>query len=155
MNENETPESGSNDMELKESLLPSSDIIPTILNHESRRNDENFLGVKSPIEEEALRFNFNRRRATSCVEISPRVVPNLRKEEMSQEKADSLDNFLNKVTSKNHINFPVFDANKKQLSMNSLQSLAKLTVNSKIQSTTDLKPKKTEKFAQVWNEKDI
>jgi hypothetical protein len=94
-------------------------------------------------------FNFNRRRATSCVEMSPRMVEELRKEDKSQEKADSLDNFLTKLTAKNHVDSTALNAKPKQPSMTSLQSFAKLTVNSKMQSSPDLKPKKTEKFAQV------
>ena len=145
--ENGMSETDSKDIELKESIL-HSESIPKKVNNDDVVIDDNYLGVeKKSIEEEALMFNYNRRRATSCVEISPRMVEELRKEHKSQEKADSLDNFLSKLTSKNHVDS--LNTKQKQPSMTSLQSFTKLTMNSKIQSSPDLKPKKTEKFAQV------
>ena len=148
--ENGISETDSKDIELKESLLQSDSIPKKINNETPALIDYNHLAVqKNSIEEEALMFNFNRRRATSCVEISPRMVEELRKEHTSQEKADSLDNFLSKLTAKNHIDSTALNTKQKQPSMTSLQSITKLTVNSKMQSSPDLKPKKTEKFAQV------
>lgn len=143
-------ETDTTDIELKESFLPSES-LPKTVNNDVCLIDDNCLDVrKSSIEQEALMFNYNRRRATSCVEISPRMVEELRREKKSQEKADSLDNFLSKLTAKNHITGSmVLNAKQKQPSLTSLQSITKLTVNSKMQSSPDLKPKKTEKFAQV------
>ena len=142
----------SKDIELKESLVQSDSVAKKINNDSAILIDDNYLGVrKTSIEQEALMFDYNRRRATSCVEISPRMVEELRKENKSQEKADSLDNFLSKLSAKTNIDFTALNAKQKQPSMTSLQSIAKLTVNPKMQSSPDLKPKKTEKFAQVCN----
>jgi hypothetical protein len=144
--ENGMSETDSKDIELKESVL-QSDSIPKKINNDGGLIDDNYLDVeKTSIEQEALMFNYNRRRATSCVEISPRMVEELRKEHKSQEKADSLDNFLSKLTAKSHVDL---STKQKQPSMTSLQSFTRLTINSKMQSSPDLKPKKTEKFAQV------
>ena len=140
----------SKDIELKESLVQSDSVAKKINNDSAILIDDNYLGVrKTSIEQEALMFDYNRRRATSCVEISPRMVEELRKENKSQEKADSLDNFLSKLTAKTNIDFTALNAKEKQPSMTSLQSITKLTVTPKMQSSPDLKPKKTEKFAQV------
>ncbi|XP_028417338.1 potassium voltage-gated channel subfamily H member 6-like isoform X2 [Dendronephthya gigantea] len=147
-------ETDTTDIELQESFL-HSDTLPKTMNNDVCAGfiDDNCLDVrKNSIEQEALMFNYNRRRATSCVEISPRMVEELRRENKSQEKADSLDNFLSKLTAKNsnHVtDSMVLNAKQKQPSLTSLQSITKLTVNSKMQSSPDLKPKKTEKFAQV------
>ena len=145
----------SKDIELKESLL-KSDSLPRKLESNvttiERGSPTSDSMNSTSIEVEALNFNFNRRRATSCVEIYPRMVENLCKESKSQEKADSLDNFLGKLTSRKQYETPVSYINGKQPSITSLQSFPKPTVTPRMQDISqDIRPKKTEKFAQVWN----
>ena len=137
------------DIEMKESLV-KHDPLPKRPSTDLTRieDSQTIVDRDHSIESDATKYDFNRRRATSCVEISPRMVENLKKEsELSQDKADSLDNFLSKLTAKNGSQANSMYSTGKQPSMRSLQSFAKLTVHSK--STQDLKPKKTEKFAQV------
>ena len=153
--EDGTSDTDSKDIELKESFL-KSDSLPRKLESNvttiERGSPTSDSMNSNSIEVEALNFNFNRRRATSCVEIYPRMVENLCKESKSQEKADSLDNFLSKLTSRKQYETPATYINGKQPSMTSLQSFAKPTVSPRIQDISqDIRPKKTEKFAQVWN----
>lgn len=141
-------ENDPNNIELKESLMQ-----PCISSTENGtcggNHDKHLVVCRRSIEKEALIFDYKRRRATSCFEISPSMVEGLKKEDQRQDKADSLDNFFAKLNARKHNNVSAVNHKKTRQSMTSVQSFGKLTVNSRKQSLPELKPKKTEKFAQV------